>query len=77
VNCQTERNAEIKYDKDTCKINSFFSFYRSYIAEMGTERNGFRVGLHFSDSELDPDLNFWEKVGSAFGMNGMVYIECM
>jgi len=28
VNCQTERNAEIKYDKDTRKINSFFSFVR-------------------------------------------------
>jgi len=32
VNCQTERNAEIKYDKDTSKIkNSFFSFHGSYI----------------------------------------------
>jgi len=31
LNCQTERNAEIKYDKDTRKINSFFSFHRSYI----------------------------------------------
>jgi len=24
VNCQTERNAEIKYDKDTCKIKNKF-----------------------------------------------------
>jgi len=26
VNCQTERNAEIKYDKDTRKIKSKFIF---------------------------------------------------
>jgi len=31
---------------------------------------GSGIGLHFSD----PDLNFWKKDVSGFGMNGMVYI---
>jgi len=35
--------------------------------------HGAGVRLHFSDS----DLNFWEKFGTGFGMNGMVYIEWM
>jgi len=35
--------------------------------------DGHEVRLHFSD----PDLNFWEKAEAGFGMNGMVYIECM
>jgi len=31
VNCQTWKKCQIKYDKDTSKINSFFSFHGSYI----------------------------------------------
>jgi len=37
-----------------------------------------QIRLHFSDPEPNPDLDFWGKVGSGFGMIGiMVYIECM
>jgi len=41
--------------------------------------HGSGVRPHFSDPEPDPDLKFWKKVGvgAGFGMNGMVYIECM
>jgi len=50
-----------------------------YVSEMSTEpdpkQSGSGVWLYFSDPE--PDLNFWEKAGSGFGMNDMVYIEYM
>jgi len=46
-------------------------------AEPVPDRRGAVVQLHFSDLEPDPDLNFWKKAGAGFGMNGMVYAECM
>jgi len=47
---------------------------------MGTDpdlkRSGSGVWIHFSEPDLDPDLNFREKTGSGSNMYGMMYIKC-
>jgi len=54
-------------------------FSMVYFEPAVTSRDGHGAGvrLYFSDPEPDPDLNFWVKAESEFGMNGMMYIECM
>jgi len=53
----------------------YFSHYSCYIRDGHGTGSGVR--LHFSDPEQDPDLKFLEKAGFGFGINGMVYIECI